>query len=312
MITVIGSLNYDLVTYTDTVPAAGETTQANAFEKHLGGKGLNEALACARLMPRSQRLVRMIGHVGSDAFGRELMTCLEELGVDTEHVRTIEGQSLGVAVILVEASGENRILITAGANGDLKPSEREFEQYFTVDAGYVVLQNEFPRPLETIGWIKRHRPSINIAYNPSPFKPELVTAEALSQVDLLIVNEGEARGVARLVGEDNQEFEPLAAELVKHLNPHNVCTVIITLGARGCVYALGREVASVASVKVDKVVDTTGAGDTFFGGVVLQLSLGRDIGTAVRFATVASSIAIGVKGAAESIPTLEQVQLMNI
>lgn len=312
MITVVGSLNYDLVTYTDTVPAAGETTQANAFEKHLGGKGLNEALACARLLPRSQRLVRMIGHVGSDAFGRELRSALVELGVDTEHVSTIEGQSLGVAVILVEASGENRILITAGANGDLKPSERELEQYFADDAGYVVLQNEFPRPLETISWIKRHRPSINIAYNPSPFKPELVTAEALSQVDLLIVNEGEARGVARLVGEDNQEFEPLAAELVKHLNPHNVCTVIITLGARGCVYAQGREVASVASVKVDKVVDTTGAGDTFFGGVVLQLSLGRDIGAAVWFATVASSIAIGVKGAAESIPTLAQVQLMNI
>lgn len=324
-ITVIGSLNYDLVTYTAKVPEAGETFQANSFENHLGGKGLNEALASSRLLPDEHKgSVRMIGNIGNDSFGKELKQALTEAEVDTLFVQTIENQSSGVAVILVEEeTGENRILITAGANGELKPTEEDYGKYFpetksktgtekSVD--FVILQNEYPEPLETIAWVKNNRPSINIAYNPSPFKPELVNLNTFSQIDLLILNEGEANAVAsKLFGKTYEDFNELAVQLSKLINQENICTVVITLGSKGSVFVSKRSESSsdtgsfVPSIRVDKVVDTTGAGDTFFGGVVLQLSVGSTIEDAVKFATVASSLTIRSKGAAESIPTYEAV-----
>lgn len=319
MITVIGSLNYDLVTFTPKVPDAGETLQATSFENHLGGKGLNEALACARLSKNGSTRVRMIGKIGSDSFGNELKQALVDAKVDTTHVETIDNQTSGVAVILVEESGENRILITAGANGDLKPTEREFETYFTsVEEGdFVVMQNEFPAVVDSIEWIKSNRSKVNIAYNPSPFNEAFITPLILGKVDFLIVNEGEALDVAQSIlskdeikgfnqsiDEDKVKgFGGLASKLQGMINQVNVSTVVVTMGAMGSVFASrGEEPVFIKSHKVEKVVDTTGAGDTFFGGVVLQLAQGFTTREAVEFATAASGLAIQTKGAAEGIP----------
>ena len=321
-ITVIGSLNYDLVTFTDKVPSAGETFQANSFENHLGGKGLNEALAVARLSPK-EITTRMIGNIGNDNFGKELKQALVDSDVDVNFVKTLQDQSLGVAVILVEEGGENRILITAGANGELKPSKEEYKEYFsTQHDGFVILQNEYPDTVKTMDWLVTNRSEINIAYNPSPFKKDLITHEILRNIDLLIVNEGEALDVERYLGgsvdngkvdaatkSDNiSRFSELSTKLQGMINPFKVNTVIITMGSHGCVFvSKGLEPQFHPSRKVKEVVDTTGAGDTFFGGVVLQLALGKDIGEAVKFATVASSLVIQKKGAAESIPKYEDV-----
>lgn len=320
MITVIGSLNYDLVSYTTRVPEGGETAQADEFEKHIGGKGLNEAIACARLSgPRVP--VRLVGNVGNDMFGKELLEALKKSGVITEYVKTIDGVSSGVAVIIVESNGENRILITAGANGLLKPTEVEYKTYFLENSNenileFVVLQNEYPHTTESIKWIKNNRPHINIAYNPSPFKPELITTEILQNIDLLIVNEGEAAEVAAKLGytasgEDLVErSKKLAEKLLDQLNPSNCKTVIITLGSKGSVYTAKDHPTPefIPAKKVEHVVDTTGAGDTFFGAVVLQLVAGNEVNEAIKYATVASSVAIQKKGAADSIPTAAQVE----
>lgn len=325
MITIIGSLNYDLVTYTKRVPDGGETIQANSFEKHLGGKGLNEALACARLRKSKSTDVRMVGNVGDDSFGNELKDALVEAKVDTSNVAVLEGELSGVATILVELSGENRILIIAGANGRLKPEPADFERIFPASSDnddgkdFVVLQNEFPYTVQSILWLKRERPHLNIAYNPSPFAAELISEANMAKIDLLIVNEGEARAIANEVLDKSvlphgqveglEFYSALALKLQQVICQTNVCTVIITLGSKGCVYSikLREKVQYEPAVSVTDVLDTTGAGDTFFGGIVLQLAEGKYIEEAVKFATVASSLAIQRRGAAESIPVYEDV-----
>lgn len=320
-ITIVGSLNYDLVTFTKKVPAGGETYQADAFENHLGGKGLNEALATARLNACSETKVRMVGNVGNDLFGTQLKQALVDAKVDTTFVQTIDGISSGVAVILVEEDlGENRILITPGANGKLQPTNQEYESIFDkcqLNHEFVILQNEYPDTLKTIDWLKANRPKINIAYNPSPFKPELINEDTWKKLDLLIVNEGEAIDVARQllpdanIGADSQKgFAELAIKLRSLLNPENIQTVIITMGSKGSLF-LGKgmdEPEFVKSHRVEKVVDTTGAGDTFFGGVISQLANGGTLKYAVSFATAASALVVQRKGAAESIPNYEVVQ----
>ena len=326
-ITVIGSLNYDLVTYTKAVPEGGETYQANSFENHIGGKGLNEAIATSRLSGKQSKChVRMIGNVGNDSFGKELKQALVDSGVDTKYVKTLEKQSSGVAVIIVEEeSGENRILITAGANGELCPTKEEYETYFPKDvdgAQFVILQNEYPDTVKSVEWLKANRPNINIAYNPSPFKPEFISQQFWSKIDFLIINEGEALSVASklLTDEENikfnktikldkvEGFSDLADKLQELVNPDNVSTVIITMGSKGSIFTSRNAKSTfVKSHKVENVVDPTGAGDTFFGGVVLQLANGSSIEKAVEFATKASSLVIQKKGAAGSIPTLEEI-----
>ncbi|RLV94801.1 Eukaryotic translation initiation factor 3 subunit A [Spathaspora sp. JA1] len=293
----------------------GQTIQANSFETHPGGKGLNEALACSRLNNSNSTVIRMIGNIGDDSFGTQLKSILSENQVDTNWVKTIEGSSSGVAIILVEEDGENRILIVAGANGFLKPTIEEYETYFpkTEECKFVILQNEYPDTLSSINWIKTNRPDINIAYNPSPFNSELITLEMLSKLDLLIVNEGEAIDVARAVLPEftptTQDFAGLCKKLQELICKDNINCVIITMGKKGAVYITSElETAKYqAAKKIDNVVDTTGAGDTFFGAIVSQLSSGNSIEQAVEFATVASSLAVQKRGAAESIPTYDQV-----
>lgn len=321
IVKIIGSLNYDLVSFTKKVPEAGETYQADSFETHMGGKGLNEAIAVSKLSPPETIETRMIGKIGTDPFGIQLKQYLIDNKVNVENVDTIEGSS-GVAVIMVEEdSGENRILITPGSNGQLKPSDEQYNEYFPNkdDSSFVILQNEYPDTINTINWLKTNRPKVNIAYNPSPFKSELITSSLLSKIDLLIVNEGEALDVAKHLGiletmpqsidDEIEKFSNLAKSLQDSINKDNVNVVIITMGSKGCVY-VSKSIPSpsfIKSKKVTKVIDTTGAGDTFFGGVVLNLALGKDIKQAVEFATSASSLAIQKKGAAEGIPKYEDV-----
>lgn len=382
-ITIIGSLNYDLVTYTNKVPQGGETYQANSFETHVGGKGLNESIAVAKLTPKNSLLlsstssstttssgdgdgaIRMVGKIGDDSFGQQLKQFLIDNKVNVDHVHTVNNQTSGVAVILVEEeTGENRILITLGANGELKLDDKEYESIFPKTTGsitttttttkegeggylsFVILQNEYPDTVKSINWIKSNRPQLNIAYNPSPFKSELITKELLSKIDLLIVNEGEALDVANhllknshqqdLIDKINQinksnvtnstgdnhtllveVFLKLAIELQKLINPDNVQIIVITMGSKGSIYIAknsgggsgGSQTTPqfIKSRKVEKVIDTTGAGDTFFGAIVLNLALGKLIDYAIKFATTASNLTIQKKGAAEGIPSYEEV-----
>lgn len=329
-LTVVGSLNYDLVSYTERIPEGGETFAAYSFETHIGGKGLNQTISLAKLSPHVENSgikVRLIGKVGNDSFGKELVGALEEQNVDVQHVEVIEGVKSGVAVIIVEKStGENRILITAGANGEAKYSNDELVKLFpqSTEREVVVFQNEIPGTVDTIKWLKENRPdTTEIVYNPSPYNS--LSAEVIDQVDILVVNEGEALEIAKdtLPNEDYAKFKELiqtdevdgflklAIQLKAKIHQSNSNVVVITLGSKGSIFTSPKSTGTtskfVESVKVETVVDTTGAGDTFLGGLLTQVSLGQDLESSVRFATKASSLAIQCNGAASSIPTYEQV-----
>lgn len=330
-ITVVGSLNYDLVTYTERIPVAGETFNAESFETHSGGKGLNQAIALAKLVKpysdddsRSVQ-VRMVGHVGSDSFGKQLLDKLREHKIDTKHVDQVQGESTGVAVIVVEKStGQNRILITAGANSHTVYSNEQLEKIFSnKDKEFVVFQHEIPNPQVIMDWLKHNRPNYEVVYNPSPFHK--LEKKVWRNVDLLIVNEIEAMQIIESLDTEEivshfkskitkENYASGYLEIAQHfqsqlISQDHSAVVIITLGEQGCVFCSKHcpEGGYVPSIKVEKVVDTTAAGDTFLGAVVSQLHDSQTLEDSIKFATTASSITITKKGAAETIPVYSNI-----
>lgn len=355
-ITVIGSLNFDLVTYTKRIPDPGETFKADHFETHVGGKGLNQAVAIAKLRatPRSKEKgkddadddsdldnysVRLVGTVGNDFFGEQLLEYLRNHRVDTSMVTVAsdDGVKTGTATILVDGeTGQNRILVSEGANGLTVPDDAQLSQIFpsnlTERGEMVVFQHEIPDPVAIMHWIRKNRPLFKIVYNPSPFHP--LPAEAWRLVDVLVVNEIESRQILESVefeGKTVESMRALSAEIdsdfvtaYKHvcetlqgslMRREPGVSVIITLGDKGVVYGSFSDDDGDSDITVHyepaitnvNVVDTTGAGDTFLGGLVTQLYQGVPLGRAVPFSCQASTLTIQKRGAAESIPNYSDV-----
>lgn len=293
MITVVGSINYDLVTTVSRVPKGGETVHAQTFETHRGGKGANEALACARLSEAGCR-VKMIGCVGRDQFGEDLIEHLNGEGIDTSSVQQHDDVRTGVATIIVETTGENRILVYPGANG--KVSADQVTTKSLEGSRFVLLQNEIPLETTLSALRLAHNSGKATVWNPSPL-PE-VSEEIWQYVDYLIVNEGEAAVITGM----NVENVGQAKEAVIALLSMGVRVAIVTLGHNGSVYGNSKEnIVHCAATKVSPV-DTTGAGDTFLGAFVAALCEKRSIDESVSYASRASAIAVTRAGAGSSIP----------
>lgn len=334
-ITIVGSLNYDLVTYTDRLPEAGETFRANSFETHAGGKGLNQAIAIARLQhPGSKNPVRIVGNVGDDSFGQELVDLLRANNVDCTEVQRVKGVRTGSTTILVEEKngGQNRILLTEGANGKTVYEPSELSRIFTnrtessSEKRYVVLQHEIPDPSSIMAWLKEKRPKYQVVFNPSPFQQ--LEVETWRNVDVLIVNEIEALQIVEAIypkevyenykGMIEKDFvgayRKLCSEFQREVvSQTNSATVVITLGSQGSLFCskAHTEVGYMPALTGINVVDTTGAGDTFLGSLVTQLHTGAELEDAISFSTRASSLTIQRKGAAETIPTYSEVVSLN-
>lgn len=279
-VVVLGSVNMDLVTTTDTRPTPGETVLGSGFATVPGGKGANQAIAAARSGAR----VRFLGAVGDDAFGTTLRSTLAEAGVDTALLRTVDGPS-GVATIVVDGNGENSIIVVAGANG--RVTELTEEEFAAIAAADILLC-QLEIPLETVTAAARHAHAAEtiVALNPSPVRP--LPAELWREVDLAIVN--------------SLESERYSAELDRV--PH----VVRTLGGDGAVHrrADGTEFA-VAGRTVD-VVDTTGAGDAFTGALVATWATGPH--TALNWANAAGAVATTRLGASSSIPDRARIDAL--
>ncbi|MET7882447.1 ribokinase [Streptomyces avermitilis] len=289
---VVGSANADLVIGVERRPAAGETVLGSDLVVHPGGKGANQAVAAARLGARTALLAR----VGDDAHGRLLLDSQRRAGVDTGGV-LVGGAPTGVALITVDPSGDNSIVVSPGANGRLAPQDVRAAGGLLQSAAVVSAQLEIP--LESVVEVVRNlAPGTRFVLNPSPPRP--LPAEVLAACDPLIVNEHEARVIAG--GELDGSPEDWAAALLA-LGPRSV---VVTLGAEGALVASAEGTARVPSVRVD-AVDTTGAGDAFTAALAWRLGLGESLARAAAYAVRVGASAVTRSGAQASFPTAEEV-----
>jgi len=295
-IVVVGSINMDLVTNVEAFPRPGETIHSLGVGYQPGGKGANQAVAAAR----SGASVQMVGAVGTDSFAQTLIDNLAGSGVDTAGILRKEGHS-GLAIITVDRSGENHIVLAGGSNKAFAFGEIEGRIAWD-EAHAVLLQNEID--WETTAAVMREakRRGVPVWFNPAPaVKPE---PELLPLIDTCILNETEIEVITGAKVSGAEDAERAAGRLLEA----GVTQVVVTLGDKGCVRA-GRDGESVhvPAFKV-RAVDTTAAGDTFIGAMAAASSEGKPVMEALRFAAAASALAVTRHGAQASIPSRDEVE----
>lgn len=271
-VVVVGSCNLDLVSTTTHLPLPGETLRTIAYAEHAGGKGLNQAVACARMGARTA----FIGCVGNDSAGTMLRELLNSEGIDTSQLVTVDAPT-GRAFITVDASGENTIVIVAGANAHVGNS------VITVPKSKVLLA-QLEIPLDIVTQVFAQAQNAITVLNPAPAAQ--LSTELLSLCDVVVPNETES---AALGG-------------TQFLLGAGVATIVTTLGERGAEISNNTSTVAVTPYPVN-AIDTVGAGDAFVGALCAELARGETIEHAARIASVAGALATTIHGAVPSLPT---------
>ena len=281
-----GSLNIDMTYFVDEMASAGKTVASFEFGRNFGGKGLNQSVALARAGAN----VFHAGKIGQD--GTELRDFLTSCGADTSFV-ALSSLPTGNAVIQVDKSGENCIVVYGGANRDISKEYASAVLNNFEEGDFVVLQNE----ISNVGFIaaEAHKKGMTVVFNPSPLDGIDVS---LDDVDYLILNETEAAAIFKT--DDAEKIRAVVADDMPRIK------VVMTLGSKGAAYIDAGGVITVDAERV-RAVDTTGAGDTFTGYFVGEISLGSDVLTAMKTASRAAGISVTRKGAAMSVPKREEL-----
>ncbi|MBD8120902.1 ribokinase [Pseudomonas lutea] len=297
-VVIVGSLNMDLVTRAPRLPRAGETLAGQSFVTVPGGKGANQAVAAARLGAS----VAMIGCVGDDAYGGQLRAALLAEGVDCQAVTPVSGESTGVALIVVDDSSQNAIVIVAGGNGHVTASVVDSFDALLCQAEVIICQLEVP--LDTVGHVLKrgHELGKTVILNPAPASGPL-PAQWFAWIDYLIPNESEATALTGLPVDSTASADAAATALLDA----GVSKVIVTLGEQGALFASKSRSEHFPAPKVEPI-DTTAAGDTFVGGFAAALADGKSESDAIRFGQVAAALSVTRSGAQPSIPTFAEVQ----
>ncbi|MBK5262894.1 MAG: ribokinase [Peptostreptococcaceae bacterium] len=296
MITVIGSLNMDLVVNTEKIPRPGETVMGKNFKQVPGGKGGNQADAAAKLGAD----VRMIGCIGDDSMGNILKTSLASDGVKVDSVLTKAGISTGIASIIVEDSGDNAITVAPGANYELNTKDIEGLSQIVKESKVILLQLEIPvDSVKAALMIGKQAGSITIL-NPAPAAK--MDGEIYDYVDILTPNETE---LEFLTGHETVTLEQVEAA-GKLLIDKGVKEIIVTLGHNGCMHIKRNWQKHYEAYKV-KAIDTTAAGDGFNGALAVCLNDGKTMDEAIQFAMKVGAMTVTKEGAQTSLPLKAEV-----
>ena len=307
-ILVVGSFMMDLVASAKRAPNLGETVIGSAFRTAPGGKGANQAVQAARL----GAVTDMVGCVGNDSFGTEMIQALQSSGVNTSRVKASQNLPTGVGHIEIQDSPEgvqNRIIVVPGANYDLKPSDLDWLKEGIKSYDMVIMQLELE--METIEYVARlaHDAGVPVMLNPAP--AAALSDELLSCVTYLTPNETEA---AILTGVKTDAEGRLVEDNLKNaasvLMSKGVENVIITLGDQGAALCTEDGVQIIPCVKMTDVKDPTAAGDSFVGGFCAGISAGLSMHEALQLAVHTAAITVCGHGAIPSLPTLDQVEAL--
>jgi ribokinase len=295
-VVVLGSVNADLVLRCAQLPLPGQTVSGRDFQTLPGGKGANQAVAGARLGAS----VSFIGCVGDDEFGRNARQILASEGIDTEHLHTVTDASTGVAMILVDDSGQNSIALAAGANAALRIAHVEAAKATIQGAGLLICQLECPLPVVQHGIALAHAAGVPVLLNPAPM--QVLPAALLALVDTLVPNETEAAALLNLPPGAAFDAAAAAARL-RELGPR---TVIVTLGSNG-VQLASDDINAHWAAPVVQAVDTTGAGDTFIGAYAAAWCDGASVSAAIEYAQRAAAISVTKVGAIAAMPRRKEL-----
>ena len=293
---VVGSVNVDMVIRGARLPLPGETVNGGQFERHDGGKGANQAVAAARLGAP----VLFIAAVGDDSFGLEARAALIAAGVDVSGLATLPGAATGIALILVDAAGENVISVASGANAAFTPEalERELSGLGSLAGDVVLVSNELAPATVSAALGAARAAGARTIFNPAP--ADGIEASWHEFVDILTPNEGELR---RLAGSGS------AGSLVEAAQSLAVReAVIVTLGPGGALLVAREGPESTVPAVTVQVVDTTGAGDAFNGALAASLASGDSLEVAARHAVAAGGLATTHVGAREGMPTADELE----
>ena len=290
-VAVVGSYNTDLMSRTPRMPGPGETILGGPFRMGPGGKGSNQAVAAVRLGAE----VAMVCRLGNDVFGDFALETLQKEGVDTRFSRRDATKATGAALIVVDAEGENSIVVAPGANESLGPDDVNHAADAITGADVVLTQLEIP--VESVHAVLQlaRASGVRTVLNPAPARP--LSDSLLEQVDVLTPNRGEAALLTGRKIDDRQGLVAAAGVLMDR----GVGAVVFTLGGEGALLVAPQETVTVPAHKVD-VVDTTGAGDAFNGALAVSLARGESLEEAVRFAVAAAALSVTKVGTAPAMP----------
>lgn len=297
-ILVIGSLNMDVVVSMESMPTVGETVLGSSYWNSPGGKGANQAYTIARLGGE----VAILGCLGKDDFGKELLQNLSVAGVNTENIKISDEFATGTAFIFTDSNADNSIVTIAGANKACDIPYIERYGQLIKECDYLLVQMEIP--LRTIYYAIEKANSLGktVILNPAP-APNGLPDQIMQKIDVITPNETE---LATISGVDTGSMEGIIKGSRK-LIASGIKTVIVTLGKRGALWVNEEHCREIEGIAV-KAVDTTAAGDCFNGALTLELAKGAGLETAIQKANITAALSVTKKGAQTSIPTKSDVE----
>lgn len=297
---VVGSINMDMVVRSPHMPAPGETVLGDGFVTNAGGKGANQAVAAARLGANC----KLIGRIGEDSFGTALLENLRKEAIDCNDVLRTANLATGVALIIVDARGENSIVVASGANFRLTPDDVFSRAAAFEWADVVLLQLELPQPTVRAAAELAERHKCLIVLDPAPAPKQF--CERLCHVDIITPNVGEAEIITGAKTGEERGDKNIALDLIAR----GAKAAVLKLGSRGSmVVTADGDIDRVPPFKVD-IVDTTGAGDTFSAAIGVAAARGLDLAMAAKFANAAGALACTRLGAQAAMPTEAEVLML--